>query len=96
MPADSVTFPLSGPASRARPTRSTSSSRTRRRVTQAIARLALQRFYVDRIFAPPVTITGGAVIYDQATANDLYATRDVQRVEPGASSRSSPSTAASR
>jgi hypothetical protein len=52
------------------------------RVTRAISNLALQKFMVDRIFSPAGDITGGAVIYDQATTNDLYATRDVQRVEP--------------
>jgi hypothetical protein len=54
-----------------------------KRVTRAIANLALQRFMVDRIFSPAGDITGGAVIYDQATSNDLYLTRDVERVEPG-------------
>lgn len=53
------------------------------RVTRAIAQLALQNFYVDRIFAPAGAITGGAVVYDQATSNELYANRDVSRVEPG-------------
>jgi hypothetical protein len=53
-----------------------------KRVTRAISRLALQKFMVDKIFSPAGDITGGAVIYDQATSNDLYATRDVQRVEP--------------
>jgi hypothetical protein len=54
-----------------------------RRITNTIARLSLQRFFVDRIFSPAGDITGGAVAYEQATANDLYATRDVSRVEPG-------------
>jgi hypothetical protein len=54
------------------------------RVTRLIANLALQRFFVDRIFSPAGSIEGGAVIYEQATSNELYATRDVERVEPGA------------
>ena len=54
-----------------------------RRVTRAIASLALQGFYVDRIFSPAGPITGGAVIYEQATENDLYAARDVEVVNPG-------------
>jgi hypothetical protein len=54
-----------------------------KRVTRAIARLALQKFYVDKIFAGAGDITGGAVVYEQATANELYAARDVSRVEPG-------------
>ena len=54
-----------------------------RRITRAIANLALQRFYVDEIFSPAGAITGGAVIYEQATENDLYLDRDVRQVEPG-------------
>jgi hypothetical protein len=53
------------------------------RVTRAIAAIVLQRFYVNRIFAPAGPIDGGAVVYDQATENELYANRDVGRVEPG-------------
>jgi hypothetical protein len=29
-------------------------------------------------------VTGGAVVYDLVTENDLYATRDVEKVAPGA------------
>jgi hypothetical protein len=54
-----------------------------KRVTRALANLALQRFMVDQIFAPAGDITGGAVLYDQLTSNELYANRDVGRVEPG-------------
>ena len=54
-----------------------------KRVTRAIARLALQKFYVDKIFTGAGDITGGSVVYDQATGNELYAARDVGRVEPG-------------
>src|SRR5262245_59717978 len=50
-----------------------------RRITRAIASIALQRFYVDKIFSPAGPITGGAVIYEQATENDLYLDRDVRQ-----------------
>jgi hypothetical protein len=83
MPADSVTFPLSGPSISGTTYTVDFLLENPTRVTQAVARLALQRFYVDRIFAPAGPITGGAVIYDQVTSNDLYANRDVQRIEPG-------------
>jgi hypothetical protein len=53
-----------------------------RRITRAIASIALQRFYVDRIFAPTGPIVG-AVVFEQATENDLYAERDVSKVNPG-------------
>lgn len=54
-----------------------------KRVTRAIANLALHGYFVDRIFAPAGTITGGAVVYDQADENELFSSRDVGRVEPG-------------
>lgn len=52
-------------------------------VTRVISNIALQKFFVDRVFAPAGPISGGAQMYEQATENDLYAARDVQRVEPG-------------
>jgi hypothetical protein len=54
------------------------------RVTRMIMDLTLQRFIADRIFASAGGVTGGAVVYDQATWNELYAARDVERVAPGA------------
>jgi hypothetical protein len=54
------------------------------RITRMIMDLTLQRFIADRIFASAGGVTGGAVIYDQATWNELYAARDVERVAPGA------------
>lgn len=54
-----------------------------RRVTRVIANIALQKFYVNFIFTPAGSITGGSQVYEQATANDLYASRDVERVNPG-------------
>ena len=54
------------------------------RVTRMIMDLTLQRFVADRVFANAGGVMGGAVVFDQATLNELYATRDVERVEPGA------------
>jgi hypothetical protein len=54
------------------------------RITRMIMDLTQQRFIADRIFASAGGVTGGAVIYDQATWNELYAARDVERVAPGA------------
>lgn len=54
------------------------------RVTRMIMDLSLQRFIADRVFASAGGVTGGAVIYDQAVENELYATRDVEKVAPGA------------
>lgn len=54
------------------------------RVTQALSDITLQNFWADRVFSFPGGVSGGAVVFDQLTANDLYTTRDVQNVEPGA------------
>ena len=54
------------------------------RITRMIMDLSLQKFITDRVFSSGGGVTGGAVVYDEATANELYATRDVERVSPGA------------
>lgn len=54
------------------------------RITRMISDLTLQRFIADRVFSSAGGVTGGAVVFDQAVENELYASRDVQRVEPGA------------
>lgn len=54
------------------------------RITRMISDLSLQRFIADRVFANGGGVSGGAVIYDVADLNELYAARDVERIEPGA------------
>lgn len=53
------------------------------RVQRAITNMALQRFVADVAFSQGPAATGGAVMYDQVTAPDLYMDRDVQEIEPG-------------
>lgn len=53
------------------------------RVTRTLMDLTLQRFFADRVFANAGGVTGGAVIYDELIANDLYTDRDIERVAPG-------------
>jgi hypothetical protein len=53
------------------------------RITRMIMDLTQQRFIADRIFANAGGVAGGAVVYDEATMNELYTSRDVERVEPG-------------
>src|SRR3954447_12651873 len=53
------------------------------RITRMIMDLTLQRFIADRVFASAGGVTGGAVIYDEATVNELYAARDVETIRPG-------------
>lgn len=54
------------------------------RITRYISDITLQRFWFDRVFSAGGGVSGGSIIYDQLVANDLYPTRDVQNVEPGA------------
>ncbi len=52
------------------------------RVTRVITDLTAQRFLAERIFSPG-DAQGGAVIFDQVVASDLFTLRDVQAIEPG-------------
>src|SRR3954447_675109 len=54
------------------------------RVTKMVMDLTLQKFLLDRLFTSAGGVTGGAVLYDLVTENDLYATRDIEKVAPGA------------
>lgn len=53
------------------------------RVTRSLMDLTLQRFFADRVFTNGGGVSGGAVVYDELVANDLYADRDIERVAPG-------------
>ncbi len=52
------------------------------RVQRVIQDLSAQRFIADRIFSGGPPADGGAVVYDQVTANDLFTARDVQEIQP--------------
>ena len=70
------------------------------RISRYLADIQLRNFISPLLFANPAGVTGGAVLYDQLTLNDLFTTRDVQTVEPGGefpivtSESSTPLTAA--
>lgn len=53
------------------------------RITRYLSEIALRNYISPLIFASPGGVSGGAVIYDQLTLNDLFPTRDVQEVAPG-------------
>jgi len=53
------------------------------RVTSMVMDLTLQRFIADRIYSSAGGVSGGAIVYDQITTNQLYLDRDVKRVGPG-------------
>lgn len=53
------------------------------RITAYLADISLQNFFADKIFMNGGGVSGGSVIYNQITYNDLYPTRDVATVAPG-------------
>lgn len=53
------------------------------RVNRMLSDLTLQRFIADKIFASAGGVTGGAVIYEELTTNELYGNRDVEDISPG-------------
>jgi hypothetical protein len=53
------------------------------RVTSMISDLTLERFIIDRVFTSAGGVSGGAIVYDEVTVNELYLDRDVKRVAPG-------------
>jgi hypothetical protein len=69
------------------------------RVTRFLMDITLQRFFADLLFSAPGGVTGGAVIFDTLSENELYLDRDVERIAPGAeaplvtSSRRAPGVA---
>lgn len=84
MPAANVAYPYGAPTTSGTTVTVEMMLDQPTRVTRALNDITLQNFWASRLFAFPGGVTGGAVLYDQLTANDLYTTRDVQNVEPGA------------
>ena len=54
------------------------------RITRYLSDISLRNYISPIFFSTPGGVSGGAVIYDELTLNDLFPTRDVQQVEPGA------------
>lgn len=54
------------------------------RITAYLQDITLQRFILDRLFSSDGGVTGGAVVYDLMTENELFLDRDVEPVAPGA------------
>lgn len=52
------------------------------RVQRSLERLTALRFLADRVFDTGPQATGGAVVYDQVVANDLFTDRDVEEIAP--------------
>ncbi len=54
------------------------------RITRYLSDITLHNYISPLLLSSPGGVSGGAVIYDQQTLNDLFPTRDVQEVAPGA------------
>jgi hypothetical protein len=54
-----------------------------KRINRFLMDMSQQRFLLDLFFSSTDAGNAGAIVYDQQTANELYPTRDVQRIEPG-------------
>lgn len=53
------------------------------RVTRMLMDLTQHKFILDRVFASAGGVSGGAVLYDKQTENELFTDRDVERIAPG-------------
>lgn len=83
MPTQQIAYPLAPPTLSGNTLTVDMALKQPTRITRRIMDLSLQKFIVSRIFATGGTVSGGAVIYDQATLNELYTDRDVEQVMPG-------------
>ncbi|GAB7039709.1 MULTISPECIES: major capsid protein [Catenuloplanes] len=83
MPNQQIAYPLAAPTLSGNVLTVDTALRQPTRITRRIMDLTLARFIVDRIFATAGSVSGGSVVYDQATTNELYTDRDVERVGPG-------------
>ena len=54
------------------------------RINNYVSNVALYGYFAERIFNNGGGVSGGALLYTQLTANDLFPTRRAQKVAPGA------------
>lgn len=84
MPAMPTSYPLGAPAVSGTSITVDMMLNEPTRITRYLSDLTLRRYIAGAIFSNEGSVSGGAVIYDQLTMNDLFPDRDVQHVEPGA------------
>lgn len=84
MPLNPVAHPLGAPAITGTEITVDLMLQQPTRITSFLMDITLQRFILDRLFTSPGGVSGGAVIYDMVTENELYLDRDVEPVAPGA------------
>src|SRR3954454_25371976 len=81
--ADPVQYPLSAPTVSTTTYTVDFLLQNPSRVTRVVNDLTLSNFFLNDIFTVGGDVTGGAVLYEQATTLDTYPSRDVERIEPG-------------
>jgi hypothetical protein len=81
--ADPIQYPLAGPTVSTTTYTVDFLLQNPTRVTRVVNDLTLSNFFLDDIFTIGGDVSGGAVLYDQATTLDTYTNRDVERIEPG-------------
>ncbi len=54
------------------------------RINAFLSNIALKGYFAERVFSNGGGVSGGALVYSQLVANDLFPTRGGQRVAPGA------------
>lgn len=88
MPANPVEFPLGAPSISGTTYSVDLLLNEPTRISNIINDLSLYakygNFYSTQVFTDSGTVEGGALVYTQLTTNDLWLTREVQNVEPGA------------
>jgi hypothetical protein len=84
MPSNSSAYPLGNPTVSGSTVTVETMLAQPTRITRYLSDLTLRNFISPLIFSNPGGISGGAVVYDQLTLNDLFPTRDVAEVKPGA------------
>lgn len=84
MPFNASAYPLGAPAISGSAITLETMLNEPTRITNYLSDISLRGFISPMIFNTGGSVSGGAVIYDQLTLNDLFPTRDVQNVGPGA------------
>lgn len=84
MPTNASAYPLGAPAVSGSAITLETMLNEPTRITKYLSDISLRGFISPLIFNTGGSVSGGAVIYDQLTLNDLFPTRDVQDVAPGA------------
>lgn len=54
------------------------------RINAYLSNIALKKYFAERIFTNGGGVMGGALVYSQLTANDLFPSRGAQQIAPGA------------